>query len=40
MQEEGGQRGWDSWYNLMTQLDDAYKAEEEFWSRKSRIEWL
>lgn len=40
MNEKGGQKGWDTWYDLRTQLDEAYKVEEEFWSRKSRVEWL
>lgn len=40
MQDEGGQREWDSWYKLRTQLDEAYKADDEFWTRKSRVEWL
>lgn len=40
MQDEGGQREWDSWYKLRTQLDEAYKADDEFWTRKLRVEWL
>lgn len=40
MHEEGGQKDWDRWYQLRTTLDEANKVEEEFWARKSRIEWL
>lgn len=32
------QREWDSWYKLRAQLDEAYKTEKEFWTRKSRVE--
>lgn len=38
MQELGGQRDWDEWFKLKSQLEEAYKAEEEFWARKSRVE--
>lgn len=37
MQEEGGNRDWDVWHQLRFQLEDAYKAEEEYWARKSRL---
>lgn len=40
MCEEEGQRDWEFWRLLRNQLDVACKEEEEYWSRKSRIEWL
>lgn len=40
MQEQGGNRDWGAWTQLRSQLDDVYKIEEEYWARKSRIEWL
>lgn len=40
MQEQGEQKHWESWSILISQLDKAYKKEEEYWARKSRIEWL
>lgn len=40
MYGEGGKKDWDSWGKLRSQLDEAYKEEEEYWYRKSRVEWL
>lgn len=40
MYDAGGQRDWDAWGKLCNQLDEAYKEEEEYWLRKSRVEWL
>lgn len=40
IQDEGGHNDWDTQYNLINKLDEAYKVEKEFWSIKSRIEWL
>lgn len=40
MQEEEGSRDWETWHQLKAQLGEAYAAEEEFWSRKARIDCL
>lgn len=40
MQELGGNRDWERWKQLKYHLNKAYKEEEEFWSRKARIQWL
>lgn len=40
MQKIEDQRDWNAWAKLRSQLDDTYKDEEEYWSRKSRVEWL
>lgn len=40
MQQEGGDRNWTRWRQLKESLDVAYKSEEDFWRRKSRISWL
>lgn len=40
LQENGGKRDWNLWYNLKFQLEKAYQAEEEFWARKARKDWL
>lgn len=40
MQEMGDQRDWNAWAKLRSQLDDTYKDKEEYWFRKSRVEWL
>lgn len=37
MQAQGGDRDWEKWKQLKAGLDEAYKAKEEFWKRKSRI---
>lgn len=33
----GGARDWNKWTYLQVQLDEAYKREEAFWHKKSRI---
>lgn len=40
IQEQGGQRDWESWSILKSQVDKAYKTKYEYWARQSRIEWL
>lgn len=40
MQELGGRRNWERWKQLKTLLDDAYESEDEYWRRKSRVNWL
>lgn len=40
LQERGGQRDWEAWHQLKLQLEATYKDEEEYWARKSRVEWL
>lgn len=40
MQNLGGERNWDRWNQLKAGLDEAYKAEEDFWRIKSRVQWL
>lgn len=40
MQEESGTRHWNTWHTLSNQLSEAYKSEEEYQAKKSRIEWL
>lgn len=40
MQNKGGQREWERWHSLKAQLEGAYKDEEAYWTRKSRVEWL
>lgn len=40
LQEIGGQRDWDTWYNLRVQLEEAYKAKKEYWARKARTQFL
>lgn len=40
MQEEGRNRDREVWQNLINQLNEAYKVEEEFWARKSRVDQL
>lgn len=36
LQKLKGTRDWGKWKQLKTQLNKAYKKEEEFWSKKSR----
>ena len=40
MQKFGGDRNWEKWKLSKYLLDDAYKIEEEFWFRKSRIDTM
>lgn len=40
MQKIGEDRNWNRWKQLKTLLDEAYKSEEDYWRRKSRINWL
>lgn len=40
LKEEGGQRDWKFWNKLKTLLNEAYKEEEMFWSKKAREQWL
>lgn len=40
LQETGGNRDWEKWKQLQAGLSEAYKTEEEFWSKKSRATWL
>lgn len=40
MQDLGGNRNWERWKQLKCHLNKAYKEEEEFWSRKARVQWL
>lgn len=40
MQNLGGQREWDNWHSLKSQLEVAYRVEKENQARKSRVEWL
>lgn len=40
LQQQGGQRDWNQWHCLNDQMDEAYKAEEEYWSQKARVQWL
>lgn len=37
---KGGERDWQRWKQLKNYLTEAYKQEEEFWSRKARVKWL
>lgn len=37
MQRMKGQRDWGKWNQLKASLNEAYKAEEEFWKKKSRV---
>lgn len=40
MQLLEGERNWTKWRQLKTHLQEAYKAEEEYWQKKSMIRWL
>lgn len=40
MQKMGAQRDLEAWIKLRSLLDETYKAEEKYWSKKSRVEWL
>lgn len=40
MQSLGDQREWDKQHGLKNQLDVAYREEEDYWARKSRVTWL
>lgn len=40
LQEKGGQREWESLHQLKLQLEAASEEEEEYWARKSIVEWL
>lgn len=40
MQVQGGSRDWQKWNQLKCLLNEAYKEEEEFWSRKATVTWL
>lgn len=40
MQGQGQQRDWNLWSDLKIQQTEAYRAEEEYWARKSRVQWL
>lgn len=40
MQLKEGERDWQRWRQVKVSLDEAYKAEEDFLRRKSRINWF
>lgn len=40
MCELGGQKNLGTWGKLRSQLEEVYKDEDEYWSRKARVEWL
>lgn len=40
LQTMEGQRDWEKWHLLKTLVNEAYKAEEDFWRGKSRVTWL
>lgn len=40
IQSQAEPRDWEKWRQLKDRLDVAYKAEEDFWRKKSRIGWL
>lgn len=35
-----GDRDWGKWAQLKCCLEEAYKKEKEYWSRKARVRWL
>ncbi|CAA0813980.1 Unknown protein, partial [Striga hermonthica] len=37
---KGGDRDWAAWHKLTSELNQAYKNEELYWSQKARISWL
>lgn len=40
LKEKGGEREWSRWGELKVQLEEAYKEEEKYWSKKSKVNWL
>lgn len=40
MQAEGGNRDWNKWKQFKCHLNEAYKEEEEYWSKKARVQWV
>lgn len=40
LQAAGGQRDWERWNVVRTQLNEAYVEEEQYWSQKARVQWL
>lgn len=36
----GEDRNWKRWKKAQGELDEAYKVEKEYWSKRSRVRWL
>lgn len=40
LHSKGGERDWERWKHLKWYLNEAYKREEELWSRKAKVNRL
>lgn len=40
LHSKGGERDWERWKHLKWCLNEAYKREEELWSRKAKVNRL
>lgn len=40
LKEQGGNRNWETWHDLRSQLDADYREKEAYWSQKSQVQWL
>lgn len=36
----GEDRNWKRWNEAQGELDEVYKVEEEYWSKRSKVRWL